>query len=130
MVQFLEASGELYPMWHYSDAAKLMAVTDHTQVLRQATLALTLALTLTCTLPLAQVLRVLDAKGLYLPHISAISPPYLPHISLARCCACSTPRAYISRISPLISPISPWPGAARARRQGQARLPRAAAPRG
>ena len=62
-MQFLEASGELYPMWHYSDAAKLMAVTDHTQVLRQATLALTLALTLTCTLPLAQVLRVLDAKG-------------------------------------------------------------------
>ena len=36
-----------------------MGATDHTQVLRQAALALTP----TPTLPLAQVLRVLDAKG-------------------------------------------------------------------
>ena len=36
VVQFLEASSELYPMWHYSDAAKLMAVTDHTQARARA----------------------------------------------------------------------------------------------
>lgn len=33
MIRLLEASNEKSTMWHWSDSAKLLALTDHTQVL-------------------------------------------------------------------------------------------------
>ena len=33
MIRLLEASNEKSTMWHWSDSAKLLALTNHTQVL-------------------------------------------------------------------------------------------------
>ena len=37
MIHLLEASNEKSTMWHWSDSAKLLALIDHTQVLRVLT---------------------------------------------------------------------------------------------